>query len=143
MTTGELLAASRQSHRNYLNAKKAGNIPDARSHLAAAQLHRKEAHESDPEHTDPAWLEDAKNLTGAVMRDRRRSVEQIARDNHDQLLQFYQLSLAGPIPMIAAPLTEPEVRARVIAPKGMAIEKSAAYRQLCSENGIALADDSS
>lgn len=133
MTVAELLTGARQAHRGWLTAKKNTQPVLARTQLEAAQSLRRQAHDADLEHTDPAWVEDAKSAGGLVMRDRRRTVEQIARDTHDNLLQFYQAMLddVAPVPMV---LTEPEILARVTSPRGMAVEECAAFMQATAES---------
>lgn len=125
MTVSELLTASRQSHRHGLTAKSKRQTDIAAMHLSSASEQRQAAHDADPDHTDPAWLDDAKNANGQVMRDRSRTIEQVAREIHDALMAYY-----APLPLIVAP--RPTV-ADVVVPKGMKRKETLAFQQLKRE----------
>lgn len=89
MTVADLLNASRAAHRRY--RQQAGRISDkgtvsqAPNPLAGgdglrdALKLRTEAHQLDPEHTDPAWQIDAHAMNGS---------------SHDALMDFYVRALS-------------------------------------------------
>ena len=72
----KLLSTSLSAHREALRLRREGRASDARLALLAAQRLRLEAHEADPEHTDPAW-EAEERLTAR------------GYDTHIELMRFY------------------------------------------------------
>lgn len=62
MTLDETLRLSRQAHKAARQAIKDGQGAKARALFNVALTHRLDARALDPDHTDPAWAEDAKNL---------------------------------------------------------------------------------
>ena len=64
LTLSDLLRQARASHAAYRASAKTRNYPLLESHLRDALAKRLEAHASDPEHTDPAWIEDQALMKG-------------------------------------------------------------------------------
>ena len=89
MTTAELLKASRGAHRRAKAAAAGNSEADYREALRL----RLEAHEADPEHTDPAWLADAVNASGQMLRDRRHDQGKVAWAHHVALVAYFRTKL--------------------------------------------------
>lgn len=78
MTVAEMLAESMRLH---LSAKPAAKAKRAWSEIAPtlrdAYVLRKQAHEADPEHRDPAWSFEQKHTPNGV-------------DTHEAMMAFYR-----------------------------------------------------
>ncbi len=95
MTTAELLSRSRESHRKALESRRRLDLTAAHDFFTDALLMRQQADESDPAHTDASWLLDLNNAMGQPKRDRRQTAAQIATDQHDTLIAYFESQLAG------------------------------------------------
>ncbi len=77
VTVAEMLDASHMAHNYYRNAVAERRSMDAAASLRAALLARQAADAADPQHTDPAWHDEAKKFP------------------HLQLMAFYAAHLNG------------------------------------------------
>ena len=106
-TIAELLQQSRAAHALFrrfsphvraVGSQKvvtAGDVTAARAHLALAGAFRKEAHDRDPDMTDPAWVDDI-----------------AAGFEHSKVLTFYAEQAATAVPTAA------DIAARIATVKG-------------------------
>ena len=131
----DALALSRQAHAKGRMGRKTRTI-DIEAFTEALTQRRKAAR-LDPEFRDPAWLDDIKNVRGEVKRDPHRGSEELIRQQHVALVNYFVLMTEGPKAAARKVLTDAQIAKRVSAPKGMAPEDTHAFKQLKKEQAEA------
>ena len=127
----DALALSRQAHAKGRLGRKTRTV-DTEAFTEALTQRRKAAR-LDPTFSDPAWTGDIKNMRGEVKRDPRRSQEELIRQQHVALVNYFVLMTEGPKAAARKVLTDAQIAKRVSAPKGMAPEDTHAFKQLKKE----------
>ena len=83
MTVADLLKESMAAHQQALYARQHKATISAVQHLERAYRLRLDAHQQDPNHTDPAWQAE-------------RGFSPAGKDTHAEMLKFYEQQL-GPL----------------------------------------------
>lgn len=127
----DALSLSRQAHTKGRLGRKTRTV-DIEAFTEALSQRRKAAR-LDPEFRDPAWLDDIKNARGEVKRDPHRGTDELIRQQHVALVNYFVLMTAGPKATTRKVLTEAQITKRISAPKGTQPEDTLAFKQLKKE----------
>lgn len=91
MTVENYLQQSRAAHVQATQARRAGNLANARALFASALSAREAAVALDPDYASEAWLSDLDSAKedGGRLRDRRRTDADLVREQDAALRAFY------------------------------------------------------